>query len=664
MSITETNAKIPNKKKTPKKEKPAYSALDKDNIKSRRATLSRHNDFVEDLQVVHGNTFFEDLEPNVSARPGFRRSDYDSFRPHEAIPIKFPDIIIACQHIYRTTGIVKTMIDLMTDFACDGMGFLHKTKSQEDFYNAWSRKINLQKTVNDFVLKLLRDGNVIVRRHTARLNKGAEKEMFKTLGKQPDIKLRKGDEPKVLRNEIPWQYMFISPAMVTSVGGPLSSFINQKFYALAIPRDVINLVKHPKEHQKALINKLPKDILAAIKNGKKTVLLPPDKIYVGFYKKDDWDEWATPILYPILKDLLFKNKMQLADLAALDGTINVIRLWKLGDHKEGILPNKAAANKLFTLLQPSVGGGSIDLIWDSMINMEAHYPPLEKILGSEKYERVDRDILFGLGIPEVLLGGKGSNFSNAFIQFKTLIERLEYIRSEVLTWLRQEIKLIMKAKGWKIPPKVVFNRLNLQDDNVIKQLLIQLYDRNVISIDNLQQAFETDFTIELERLRREDKIREQNPGLIDRIGPFVVEPSDDNPEDNGRPPNTPDKTDRKRQNIKPRDSAELLFIADELQNNIDNEISQLYLQSVGVKNIKCLKAKQKKELEDTKTYAFFNCDGNFNDIKELFSEKSENYKTIIGEYNRRVKAFIGYNGFEPKIADRKKIKSLAWISVR
>jgi len=299
-----------------------------------------------------------------------------------------------------------------------------------------------------------------------------------------------------------------------------------------------------------------------------------------------------------------------------------------------------------------------------MIDMEAHYPPLEKILGSEKYERVDRDILFGLGIPEVLLGGKGSNFSNAFIQFKTLIERLEYIRSEVLDWLRKELVIIMTAKGWKIPPKVVFNRLNLKDDNVIKQLLIQLYDRNIISVDNLQQAFETDFTIELERIRREEKIREENPGLIDRVGPFIMEPTDDNPEDNGRPPNTPDKTDRKRQNIKPRDSAELLLIADDLQNNIDEIINELYLKQVGARNVKYLKAHQKKELETTKTYAFFNCDGSFNDIRELFSKKSENYRDVIGEYNRRVKMFINNNGTEPKKKDKKKLKSVAWISVR
>jgi hypothetical protein len=39
--------------------------------------------------------------------------------------------------------------------------------------------------------------------------------------------------------------------------------------------------------------------------------------------------------------------------------------------------------------------------------MKDYYPPVEKILGSDKFKEVDRDILIALGIPEVLIGGGG-----------------------------------------------------------------------------------------------------------------------------------------------------------------------------------------------------------------------------------------------------------------
>ncbi len=670
MSTAKTNVKVTEKKK--RKKDSTYTALNKDNPRALSQKLANHSEFIDGLEVVRRSSgSFSDLLPNVSARPGFRQSDYDAFRPSEALPDKFPDIIIACQSAYKTIGIVKTMIDLMTDFSCEGLGFLHENKQQEIFYNAWAKKINLQRSVHDFTRNMLRDGNVIVRRHTARLNPKQQKDMLKISAK-PDIKLTRRDEPKVLKNEIPWKYVFISPVIVQAIGGAIGSFVNERIYAIKLPKELLRTIRRPKPLEKPLLEKLPDDIVQAVKNGHDTIILPMDKTYIAHYKKDDWDTWAIPILFPVLKDLIFKSKMQLADQAALDGVINVVRIWKLGDHKEGILPKKASANKLISLLKPNVGGGAIDLVWDSMIDMEAHYPPLDKILGSEKYERVDRDIMFGLGIPEVLLGGKGANFSNAFLQFKTLIERLEYIRNEVSSWLRQEVKVIMQAKGWRIPPKIVFNRLTLRDEIAVKQLLIQLFDRNVISTESLQQSFDTDFKVELERLRREEQVRNNNPGILDRAGPFVIPPEDDkpdNPEDNGRPSGLPDKTSRERVNIKPRgsDSAEfleLLFLADELQINVDKVIDQLYLSQAGAKNIKNLKSHQKKELEDTKTYAFFNCSDVVTDIQMLFEKENDQYRYVFGEYNRELQFFMTGHGREPNVSENKKLKSFAWATIK
>lgn len=666
MSVTKTNAKTIDKSKN--KKDSSHASFDKNNKRSVGQKLAQHSEFIDSVQVVKtsAGSSLKDILPNISARPGFRRQDYEAFRPSEALPNSFPDIIVACQAVYKTVGIVKTMIDLMTDFSCEGLGFLHEHKREEIFYNAWAKKINLQRTVHDFTRNILRDGNVIVRRYTARLGKRQEQDMLRT-SSTPDIKLSLRDEPKVLKNEIPWKYVFISPVSVEVVGGPIGSFVNERMYALKLPRELIRAVRNPKDSEKHLLERLPKEIVKAIKDGKKTVLLPMDKTYIAHYKKDDWDTWAIPILFPVLKDLIFKDKMQLADQAALDGIINVVRLWKLGDHKEGILPKKAAANKLMNILQNSVGGGSIDLIWDSMISMEAFYPPLDKILGSEKYDRVDRDIMFGLGIPEVLLGGKGANFSNAFLQFKTLIERLEYIRNEVTAWLREEVKVIMKAKGWRIPPRIIFNRLSLRDEIAIKQLLIQLFDRNVISTENLHQAFDNDFVVELERLRREEKLRNNNPGVFDKAGPFVVLPPEsnepDNPEENGRPSGLPDKNDRERVNIKPRQASEftdLLFLADELQINIDEAMDKLYLVNAGVKSVKNLKNDQKRELKDIKIYAFFNCPGSFTDIQELFQKENNQYSEIFGEYTRQTKDFMSKYGHEPKVAENKKLKSFAW----
>jgi hypothetical protein len=116
-------------------------------------------------------------------------------------------------------------------------------------------------------------------------------------------------------------------------------------------------------------------------------------------------------------------------------------LWKLGDHEQQILPDSAAIQKLIDILAANPGGGAMDLVWDSMIEMTPYYPPIKDILGSEKYDQVNRDILIGLGVPEVLIGGKGGNFSNSWIQLKTLVEKLNYVRTKLKAWIEGEVRL-------------------------------------------------------------------------------------------------------------------------------------------------------------------------------------------------------------------------------
>ena len=48
-----------------------------------------------------------DIEPNRSVRPSFNRSDYDAFRPGEAIPTKQKRIMAMCMSAYDRVGIIN-----------------------------------------------------------------------------------------------------------------------------------------------------------------------------------------------------------------------------------------------------------------------------------------------------------------------------------------------------------------------------------------------------------------------------------------------------------------------------------------------------------------------------------------------------------------------------
>jgi hypothetical protein len=132
------------------------------------------------------------------------------------------------------------------------------------------------------------------------------------------------------------------------------------------------------------LHNLPDQILEAAKS-KKNYPLDPQKTLVFHYKKDDWHRWAFPMIYSIMDDITVIEKLKLADMAALDGAISNIRIFKLGSLEHKIAPTKAAAAKLAGILGNNVGGGTMDLVWGPDIELLESRTSVHQFLGEGKY---------------------------------------------------------------------------------------------------------------------------------------------------------------------------------------------------------------------------------------------------------------------------------------
>jgi len=487
-----------------------------------------HHVLAEVCHLNHGTA------SDVNLRSGYNRHDRDRQRPDDKLPTKHADIIMSCQSVYRRIGMVRNIIDLMTDFAAEGLELQHTIKSQEKFYKEWARRVNLQGRSHDYMKLLMRDANVIVRRKNAFITLPAVREMTKgnVSGLESIDETKIVDKPEKIKTtkknankrEIPWRYTFLSPVVIEKIGGEVGRFFGADALGMRIPTALRNAIKSPKsDAERNYIKKLPPEVVKAAGKGSHLVELNADMIYVDYYKKDDWEDWGTPFLYGVLEDVMFKEKMRLADMAALDGVINVIRLWKLGKSDQQILPAPAAVDKLIDILQHNVGGGVMDLVWDDMIDLTVEYPPTDKILGADKYIGVNSDIVRGLGIPDSLVGGSDlgtRNAQSAFVQLKTLAERLEYVRSSAIRWMEGELRRVADAMGFKKIPSISFGIMSLRDEAAEKQLMIQLLDRGIISSEKATEVFGVNYMIELERIKSEQTIREDNPGILEKSNPY------------------------------------------------------------------------------------------------------------------------------------------------
>jgi hypothetical protein len=378
-----------------------------------------------------------------------------------------------------------------------------------------------------------------------------------------------------------------------------------------------------------VLDTLPPEVKRAIKDKQQKVELDPEKLCICYYKKDDWQSWAHPMVYAILDDIIMLEKMKLADLAALDGAISNIRLWTLGNFDHKVLPTREGINKLRNILASNTGGGTMELVWGPELSFTESNSQVYKFLGSEKYQSVLNSIYAGLGVPPTLTGmaSNGGGFTNNFISLKTLVERLQYGRDHLTKFWEKEVETVRKAMGFRNPAHVTFDQMSLSDEAAEKNLLIQLADRDIISHETLLERFKEIPQVERLRLQREDKAREgdkmppkaspfhnpthdQDMEKIDRQGEInekiALEKEKNKPKptapQGGRPQNKQDTNKRKKRVDTPKNKPGIAELASWTINTYEalDVISKGYLEFVGKKNKRQFTKAEVQEIADIK----------------------------------------------------------------
>jgi hypothetical protein len=600
-----------------------------DDETSKAIAMDRHAESIDNYAGISkgSSSFrdFKDIEPNRSVRPGFTGNDYYAFRPDEQVPQRKKRAIKMCMDAYDKVGIVRNVIDLMGDFGCQGVNIVHENKSVEKFYQQWFKKINGKERSERFLNLLYRAGQVFAYRSYATVTPEITK-YIKSMASDIVVQM-----PEFEKNQVPWRYNFFNPLQIDIKDEKINLFVGRKDFQIN-PTSFIDNFKDG-SIPAHVIETLPPDVKNKIQKGDRKIDLDPDRICVHYYKKDDWTNWANPLIYAILDDIIMLEKMRLADLSALDGAISNIRLWTLGNLDHKILPNKAAINKLRDILSSNVGGGTMELVWGPELSYTESNSQVYKFLGSEKYNSVLNSIYAGLGVPPTLTGmaGNGGGFTNNFISLKTLVERLQYGRDQLTAFWEKECEIVRKAMGFRKSPHIMYDQMSLSDESSEKNLLIQLADRDIISHETVLERFKEVPSVEKMRLKREDKARE-GERLPEKASPFhnpnkgfeiekmekqgeinekVAETKEKQKPTNpaGRPQNSLDDGPRKKRTETPRSTpgvADLFNWANDQYDIISKVVNEAYLSTNNKKSMRNLTKADVAELEGIKLDILYN----------------------------------------------------------
>lgn len=482
-----------------------------------------------------GRTFIDAGGANQSYKSNFTRDDYEYYNGNEANPRTAQRKISLCMRAYDRVGIVRNVIDLMGDFTVKGITITHPNLAEDRFFKEWWEYIDGDMVSERFANYLYRIGNVPVTTTYGKVPVKIEKQWSSANAALPvagrftpgnnylvtpqnpeDINITKTSYET---RRIPLKYSFINPLILEVISPELAIFTGKTVLALRVNPAIaasieILKTKYPSLTDADIKDLIPSPILSAVKQGKTLIGLDEDNIKIYFYRKDDWEVWAKPLVSAVLEDLIMFEKMKLTDMAALNGAISSIRLWNVGlvqgdNPQNWIIPTKAMISKVRDILAQNVGGGTMDFVWGPDLKFTESQTRLHEFLGAAKYQPILANIYDGLGVPlGAGAGANGKGLSNNFIAMQTFVERLEYGRRVLQNFWNEQIKKVQLAMGYSKPAIVTFDQINLGDDSTYKQALLGLVDRDILSNESVLENFGYEASIEKIRLKREQAKRE------------------------------------------------------------------------------------------------------------------------------------------------------------
>ena len=626
------------------KEEPAYVKIDAADKNSFKNAMVVYNEALQHAQVSASDTRdFRGLTPYIDGRPGFNNKDFDWFRPGQAAPTKPKDIISFARFAYRRIGLIHNAIDLMGDFACQGIRLVHPNKSVQRFYNDWFKQVEGKRVSERIAHLLIREANVPIRFYTAKINKKKRQEMIRAFGSDMDAVVIKR---RFAKNEIPWKYVFLDPLVLEPISESFANLSGNQSFKVKLPiklkAELARLKTSSKKEEREIFKNLAPEIKQAV-NGNGEYLLPTDKVRMLYYKKDDWQVWADPMLYSAFESLNLYQRLQLADKAALDGARNKVRVWKIGNLEYGLAPTKAASSTLASILGANTGNGTVDIVWGPDIELIETSDDLDGYLGEEKYKPTLMSIYASLGIPPTLTGTFGATgTTNNFISLKTLIERLNYVRSILVDFWNDQIKIVQQAMNFRLPATVEFDIMYLDDPAAMLRLITELADRNIVSNEFVQNYVKAVPEIEDKRIDSEEKKRSKNgrdkvspyhqvdkeymlkktalqtgAATPDQVGVKLTEgdklkklrdKNETGPGSPGRPPGTPDSVPRKQRTFKPKQKAAMEMWAKDAQLVIAKVITPIILNYFNKKSVRELSKEEFNHLERIKFEILCNLD--------------------------------------------------------
>ena len=352
-------------------------------------------------------------------------------------------------------------------------------KTQEIFFKEWWNAVKGDQLKRESMREYWRSGNVFLYKFMGKFGPTYYKNFQQSFGAKD--------------NRVPIRYYLINPA---NVFVPTGLTFPYTYVRLLSTYDIERLRNPMTPQDKQVYNDLPQFVKDQIKVTAAYPLgiyipMEPERLRFMFYKKQSYEPLATPMGYPIMADIEWKlclKKMDMQLARTIEHSILLVTTGETGtlyNGGNGINPNNIAR------LQSLMNNQTVGRVLVADFTTEAKWliPDIDKILGPDKYQVVNDDIVEGL---QSIFVNKDSKFANAQTKVKIFIQRLkEGQKIFIDDFLMPEIVQICDAMGFRTIPEVGFRDIDLSDDTVMTRVYAQLGQLGILTASQVVNAIQT-----------------------------------------------------------------------------------------------------------------------------------------------------------------------------
>ncbi len=413
----------------------------------------------------------------------------------------------------KTDPLAGKLIEMLKTYSNDGFKNQHKNRKVKEFYDGWNYAVNWDQVLDWIFFEYFRSGNVVTMRELIPYKEEDFDNVVNPLHTKASLYKSIAEKKKMWSKQmIPAAYTVLNPltVYVKELNGytdnlyfNVSYNVNKEIegFSQSDPTDILLKQLAPDVRKRAEI--LRKGEIPLVDKNVKRILR----------KRQPYEAYGSPIMERCFAALHEKNKLRMMDLTMVNSMVNQIIKVTIGNDT---YPASTAQLKKLAEAFRNIGK-SQTIFWNHTLDIEVIVPD-SKILGSEKYQRVDQDIRNAFGVSEVILGGGGAktNFATAYLSLKMFISNIIDARRDVIRWMKAEYDDIAAVMQFDSSPQPMFNELALTDEVAEKQILMQMVDRNMISYQSAQLRMGFDPQVELERKQEELPLIEE--GLLGITG--------------------------------------------------------------------------------------------------------------------------------------------------